>query len=1043
MRHRDEQVNLGVRRQRLIFGILALWAGQPVQLGRLITAAWSGQEPPATARNAIQICISRLRARLGDIAAIVTVGDGYRLDTDPGFIDLHRFRALAASARDLDGERRVAELRQAEGLWRGPVLSGELSDDARQRLCAGLNEERLAVIEERIDAELHLGRHQLIGELTDLVRAHPTRERMIGHLMLALYRDGQAARALEVCRETRAMLADELGIDPGTLIRDLEVDILRQAPGLLGTARTPIAVPAPAIVPAQLPLDARGFTGRDDQLAALDALVNPSSPGGARIALIAGTAGVGKTALAVHWAHRVRQAFPDGQLYADLRGYSADAPVRPIDMLTRFLLACGMPAERIPADETDAATAYRSLLADRQMLIIFDNAASADQIRPLLPGGPGCAVVVTSRDRLDGLLVRDGARRLDLHVFTPAEARALLADVLGAKRVEAEQQATTELITLCAHLPLALRIAAAALTGQSAPAISDYVARLRTGDRLTALSIDGDPNSAVRAAFDLSYATLNAPLRRTFRLLSLMPGPDVTADATAALAGTTPAAADVALARLAGMHLVDEPSPGRYRLHDLLQLYAAEHVAGEEHHAERAEATDQVLTWYLDTARAASQCLYRGSEPQVGDDLTGHSKAVAFTTETDAITWLNAERANLVAAVALASSRGLHTTTWQLAHALRSYFWHTRHTGQWLRIAQAGLAAARHTTDPRVHAAMRLNVGAVSHCLARFGDAADHYAAAYEFAVSAGWTALALTCLTHLGNLHLESGDLATANSFHRRSLALIRQTQDRRNLWVALNNLGLVSHQLGRLREAEELQTEAVRAARRAGVPGGEASALQYLGYSVHAIGELDRALTHLTQALPIHRRAGNRKGEAQTLMDIAAVHADAGRQESAEASIEAALAIIGETGDRFAESFALNIRGRLKLRAGNPQDALADHAAALDLAREMRGLYPEAESLVGLAEAACAALRYRESLSYAEAALAISERAGFLVLAGYALTALATALAHEGDERQASDQAMTAAALHRETGCRPGEARALAALDLVLSLTGARTRA
>ncbi len=307
VRHRGQQVQLGVRRQRLVFGVLALWAGQPVQLGRLITAAWSGQDPPATARNAIQICISRLRATLGDLAAIVTVGDGYRLDTDAGIIDLHRFRLHVASARDLDGKGRVAELRHAEGLWRGPVLSGELSDDARQWLCAGLNEERLAVIEDRIDAELHLGLHrQLIGELTDLVRAHPTRERIIGHLMLALYRDGQAARALEVCRETRAMFADELGINPGTLIRDLEVDILRQVPGLLGTV---IARPAPAVIPAQLPLDASGFSGRHDQLAVLDALVNPSPSGGARIALITGTAGVGKTALAVHWAHRVREEF--------------------------------------------------------------------------------------------------------------------------------------------------------------------------------------------------------------------------------------------------------------------------------------------------------------------------------------------------------------------------------------------------------------------------------------------------------------------------------------------------------------------------------------------------------------------------------------------------------------------------------------------------------------------------------------------------------------------------------------------------------------
>jgi hypothetical protein len=284
-------------------------------------------------------------------------------------------------------------------------------------------------------------------------------------------------------------------------------------------------------------------------------------------------------------------------------------PVRPIDQLTRFLLACGTPAERIPADEAGATTAYRSLLAERRMLIVLDNAGSADQIRPLLPGGSDCTVVLTSRDRLDGLLVRDGARRVDLRVLGPAEARALLEEVLGAERVEAEQQAAAELAALCAHLPLALRIAAAALTGQAAPTISSYVARLRTGDRLTALSIDGDPNTAVRVAFDLSYAALAAPLQRTFRLISVMSGIDLTVEAVAVLASTTVDAAEVALARLVRMHLVDVPSPGRYRLHDLLQLYAAEHSAREDHRADRAdraEAADRVLTWYLETARAAS-----------------------------------------------------------------------------------------------------------------------------------------------------------------------------------------------------------------------------------------------------------------------------------------------------------------------------------------------------------------------------------------------------------------------------------------------------
>lgn len=1031
VRHRDQPVDLGVRRQRLIFGILVLWAGQPVQIGRLITAAWSGHEPPVTARNAIQICISRLRATLGGVASISTVGDGYRLDADPGVIDLHCFRQHVASARNVDGERRVAELRQAESLWRGPVLSGELPEDVRDWLCAGISEERVAALEERIEAELALGlHHQLIGELTDLVRAHPTRERMIGQLMLALYRDGQAARALQVCRETRALFSQELGIEPGALIRDLEVDILRQAPGLLGTVT---AVPAPFPIPAQLPRDERGFTGRDDQIAALDGLVKRDLSRGARIVLIVGTAGVGKTALAVHWAHRVRERFPDGQLYADLRGYSADAPVRVIDALTRILLACGMPADRISADETAAVNCYRSLLAERRMLIVLDNARSAEQVRPLLPGGPHCAVVVTSRDRLDGLLVRDGARRLDLTVLAPAESRSLLAEALGAERVQSEQAAVTELAALCAHLPLALRIAAAALHGQPARAIAGYVARLRAGNRLTALSVDGDPDSAVRAAFDLSYAALTAPLRRIFAMISLMPGTDFTVDAVTALVGNASDETGVAFARLVGMHLLDEPSPGRYRMHDLLQLYAAEHVADEEDQTGQAQAMGRLLTWYLDASRAASRRLYGGGH-RSHDDLAS-TKIVDFTTDAEAITWLNAERANLAAAVVLSHSHGFHTTTWQLAHELRIYFWRTRHTAEWMPIAQAGLAAALATADPRAEAAMRLNFGALSQCLAQPGAAAENYATAYELATSAGWTAIQLTCLTHLGTLHLAGGDLAAADGFYQRSLELIRQEKDWASLWPVLTNLGLVRYQRGQLRAAEALQAEAVQAARRAGNPGGEASALQYLGYCVHAIGDLDRALTHLTQALPIHQRIGNRRGEAQTLMDIAAVHSDADRPELAESGIEAALAIIGGTGDRNVEALALNIRGNVKLKAGHPQEAFADHLAARDLALAARGLYPQAESLIGLANAACAAQRFSEARSHAKAASAIAQDAGFQVPAAHALTAMAMALAQEGSQLEAIDKAVTAIALYRDTGSRLGEARALAALGQILA--------
>ena len=306
-------------------------------------------------------------------------------------------------------ERRARALRDAERLWRGPVLAAELPDEARQWLCAGLDEERIAAIEERIAVELDLGHHrELVGELTDLVAAMPTRERLVAQLMLALYRDGQAAKALEVGAFAKAALAEELGIDAGPEVRGMEVAILRQAPEL--DVPSPRIEVAPIVAPAQLPLDAAAFIGRQAELDALDRMLVPDGQpdqANARIAVITGTAGVGKTALAVRWAHDVRERFPDGQLFADMRGYAAGTPTRSADALARFLRALGVPGERVPSDIDDAAAAYRSLLADRRVLIVLDNVADAGQVRPLLPGGPGCAVVVTSRQRLDGLVAHD------------------------------------------------------------------------------------------------------------------------------------------------------------------------------------------------------------------------------------------------------------------------------------------------------------------------------------------------------------------------------------------------------------------------------------------------------------------------------------------------------------------------------------------------------------------------------------------------------------------------------------------------------------
>jgi DNA-binding SARP family transcriptional activator len=1041
-------VDLGQRRQRLMLGILALSAGQPVKVSRLTEIAWFGAAPPPSARNGIQVGMSRLRTALGDTASISTVGNAYRLDIDHDRVDVFRFRALVAAARERRDGARVTALRDAERLWRGPVLAAELPPGVRQWLCAGLNEERVAAIEERVAAELDLGRHrELIGDLTDLVRAMPTRERLVAQLMLALYRDGQTARALEVAANAKRILADDLGIDASREIRELEVAILRQAPDLdIEASSVAVAGTAGhAHTPAQLPLDSAGFIGRRAQLDALDAIFCQVSTGittrtgnggptddvsGTRVAVVTGTAGVGKTTLAVRWAHGVRARFPDGQLFADMRGYAATPAARPDETLARFLHALGVPADRVPADVDDAAGMYRSILADKRVLVVLDNVADADQVRPLLPGGPGCGVMITSRHRLDGLVARDGARHLGLAVLTDEDAYALLGRALGDERVAGEPGAAHELARLCAYLPLALRVAAATLASAPRRPIADYVATLRNGNRLAALAIDGDPHSAVRSAFDLSYIELDEPTRRVFRLLGTAPGRDITALGVAALAGCDAEAAHQALHRLIAGHLVDELTPGRYTMHDLLRIYAAEHANRED---DQVACVDRLLAWYVFAARRATSVVYPhivqlDMPEQPGDCPT---TPVGFGTDGEAAAWLEAECSNLLAVAESAARTGRERMSWLLTDALRGYLWHTRQATEWLPVVHTGLDAALRMGDARAESAMRLGLACVNHCLARRETAIEQYVAARDLACRTGWTEVEDAILANLGVAYAEGGDCDAAVESFRLALSLANSPA---RTAMTLLNLGSVLHQMGHLRDAARQHEAALDLARRTDFASGEATALQFLGYTEHSLGRLQRAQDHLTMALWVHRRIGNRHREAQTLMDLAGVHLDAGRYADAITSIESAYALVHERSDLLTESLVLTMRGRVRVATERIDEALADITAALDLAAQARALYIQTEATIGLADAYRAAGRFDDALHHASAALAIAERTGYRAVAGDALTVLAATRAHLGDTDTAISDAERALVLHRRSGHRVAEARALYVLASVV---------
>ncbi|MEV0189815.1 AfsR/SARP family transcriptional regulator [Kitasatospora purpeofusca] len=603
----------GAKQERML-GTLLLNAGTVVPVARLVDAVWD-DEPPATAPRQIRNLAGLLRRKLAAAQdgppVLLTDGPGYRIAPHGHQVDALTFAHRVSVARGLaergEPAAAVEEFRSALGLWRGPVLDG-LSGSLLAAGAVALDELRLTAWENCLDLEAELGRHrQTVPELTALVAEHPLRDRFVTQLVRALQRAGRQADALAAHRRFARRLADELGLDPGPELQLLHQELLKEsaAPAQHGAAPA-TRPPRPRQYhprPAQLPPALATFVGRSAELSTLDGLTDAAGPAAAGISVVTGGAGTGKTALAVHWAHRVRERFPDGQLHLNLGGYALDPPLTPHEALARFLRALGTDLERIPGTVDESAALYRSLLADRRVLVLLDNARNAEQVRPLLPGSAGSLTLVTGRDGLTGLTACDGARRLVLDVLPRTEAVELIARIAGTERTRAEPRAAAELAAACGHLPLALGIAAGRLAERPHRTLVEHAAELRDAeDRLTALQIDSDAASAVRVAFDLSYRALRPTAQRLFRLLGLAPGNCISTAAAAALSGSAPAATRPVLEHLAAAHLLNPAGPDHYRLHDLLRCYAAERATAETRPADRAAARERLRSWHLHRA---------------------------------------------------------------------------------------------------------------------------------------------------------------------------------------------------------------------------------------------------------------------------------------------------------------------------------------------------------------------------------------------------------------------------------------------------------
>jgi DNA-binding SARP family transcriptional activator/tetratricopeptide (TPR) repeat protein/DNA-binding XRE family transcriptional regulator len=884
---RGVPVALGPPMQRAVLGLLALYTGTGLSRSAIIDALW-GDTSPMTAASMVQSYISRLRRLLGPGHSIGTAGNGYRLEPAACDLDLRTVGALVRCAQEAQAAGKPATACRAYAdalaLWRGdPLADCDILRD--HPAVVRLSQQKADAVTAYADAAITARcPDRILPQLRELADREPLNERAHALLMIALAGSGQQATALSIFNQIRQRLDNELGIRPGAELTAAQAQVLnQQIPVDSVSCRVPDSAPAAAgrSQPAgrqalgQLPCAVAHFVGRAAELAALTTALNQPAGRTIVISAIAGTAGVGKTALAIQWARQVSQRFPDGQLYVNLRGYDPGQPMTAADALARFLRSLGVPGQDIPPEEDECAARYRSLLDGKRMLVVLDNAGSADQVRPLLPGTPTCTVVVTSRDALAGLVARDGATRLDLDLLPLEDAVGLLRTLIGP-RVDTSPGAAAELADQCCRLPLALRVAAELATSHPDVSLAELTGELADlHKRLDLLVAGGDRRTAVRAVFSWSYHHLAADAARTFRLLGLHPGPDFEPYAVAALTGMTAEQARQILDVLARAHLIHNPSPDRYGLHDLLRAYARELAAAGEG-AERHEALTRLFDHYLRTAAAAMDTLYpaeRHWRPCIPPSAT---PVPPVTSPPDARGWLDAERATLVAITVYAAEHGWPAHATQLADTLSRYLNHSCHHSEAVIVHSSARIAAR----------------------------------------QAGNTAAEAAALKALGLAALHQGRYPQATGYLEQALALFRQSGERTGQARSLTNLGIVSYLQGPYAPACDWWQQALAVHRDNGDQVGESSALGNLGLLDLQQGRYQQANGRLRQSLALARKIRNRATELTALVNLGEVSLRQGAYQHATGQLQQALALAREVSDRNHEASALVRLGEVGLR-------------------------------------------------------------------------------------------------------------------------------
>lgn len=976
-----DRLELGHARQRALLAILLVEAARPVGADELVDRLWV-DSPPRRARETLYSYLSRLRTILDAAGTTISrSGGGYALDVDPAAVDMHRFSELVAHARAASDSRAAPLWDEAFALWRGAPFS-DVDLPWLDIVARRLEAERAAAAADRVDVLLRLGQHsRMIPELTELLAEHPMDERLAGQLMLALYRNGRAAAALEQYSRLRSRLVEALGNDPGPDLQQLHRRILAADPDLATPRPHPETTGTADAAPRHLPHDVPEFVGRAEQLAELDALLDVDRPTATGlISTLSGAGGVGKTALAVHWAHspRAREAFPDGSLYVDLQGFSGEEPVSADEALGQLLRQLGVPGSRVPHDREAARALCRSRLEGRACLVVLDNTVDAEQVRPLLLAESPSLTLITGRDRLDGLAARDGARRIFVDRLSAAEAESLARRLLGSNVADSQPTAITRLIDACARLPLAIRVAAAGYeSAHPAASLPDYVDEL-TDDRLGMLDAGGDEATAVASVLAHSTARLSQEAARGFCLLGVHPGPRLDSEAAAALLEMPQPRARHMLRELSSASLLEQSDSNRFGMHDLLREHAREEAARLD--VDVDAASTRLLEHYVDR-------LSDSAEPA----------------------WVRGELPSLIACLQLRSSPALGDYAHRLGQSL--------HALGFLSQALEAHKTARDSFTPGSVRQLRatLHMGKVENVLGepgaerrlteamngfrglgqrrdmglamlaqaelkwRLGDfkaAADCNAGAAELFRQAGDVEGEAEALTSMSMDCYTAGDHTTAAEHARKAAAMARDVGSRRVEAEALYGLGAAYRAARDFAEATANYEAALKIFRETGKRQAEARGLSALGRTAVEAEEHERALEYFQQSAKQCRRVGATHDEAVAMHGMGRALRALGRADSARESFSRSKELFGFTEDMLGEVHAQLGIADILLDSGNFAEAAADYRFALDSLEKQSVPRPLAWAHFGLGRASAALGRDDQAREHLNSALELYEQ-------------------------------------------------------------------